>query len=729
VTSVRAALPFLDFSGELASRGMDLRDYSDLLLDPDWPGLCERVIEQIVGNHSQEKLGRLMPGLSVHPGAVVPTQMLSTRAKTVLGRRGIRGWVDLAALSPAELSDVRQAGTRTVNEILALALRFAAGPPRSDDGDPNESVTDIEGAKHESDAYAVAMVAGLRALATWAERERSATSISDLLTLSPELNAPDELVTAWRQLDIKVADLAEPELVEPTVSELFDALLAHLREGRRFVLEQRLLDEHPKTLEELGRIRGVTRQAISYDERGLKRDLAELLARQEFAPLRWRAWDLRHSLGALAPAAAPATVRALDRATRGVDERHRSPVRQLLLRLAGPYEARDGWFVRKGMPGVPTARDLWDAHSPAVVLDLEECRTWLSGQCVDPSHLELWLATMNGGRVLDGKLLCWSGSVLEKAIALLTLTGEPATPEELTERIAEGHNPRSVRNRLFEDPRVVRVDKHRVALRDWNMEEYSGIAEEIAQRIREHGGVAPLDEVVCDLVETFGVAESSVRAYAETPMFVRDANSVRLRGDHEVYAASAGELSECAGAYLLPDGGVSYAVRVDADVLRGSGRGCPRALALALGVAPGRERSFTAGTSEFRVTWPKASATGPALGSTRHFAEALGLRAGDYLRLTFIPGDQVVTATGSSAKELATAPSLALLEELTGLQTVGEDPRQVLGRAMGVAASTVDRVLRDRGDGRIAALLPQQDSDGDLDSALEGLAELLGSLD
>lgn len=727
MTSVRVALPFLDFSGDPALRGSDLRAYSEFLFDPDWASLSELVIDQILRDHWQEPLGRLMPGLPLHPGAMVPAHMLSTRAQNVLGRHGVHGWIDLADLSAEQISNLRNAGTQTVNEILQLALRFAASSPPGG-VEPDESLTDTEVADHDPDAQAAAIVAGLRAVATWAERERSAASISDLLAVSPDLNPPDDLVRAWRQLDIKVSDLADPGLVEPTISELFEVLLTHLRESRRLVLKQRLLAERPKTLEELGRIRGVTREAIRQDEKSLKRDLDDLLARQEFAPFHWRAWDLGHSLGALAPAAAPTTVRAVDQATREVDERYRIPVLQLLLRLAGPYESRDGWFVREDMPGVPTARDLWDAHSPAVVVGLEECRAWLSGHHVDPSHLDDWLSTTNGGRVVDGKLVHWSGSVLDKAIGLLTLTGEPATPEELTERIGEGHNPRSVRNRLFEDPRVVRVDKYRVALREWNLEEYSGIAEEIAQRIREHGGVAPLDEVVCELVETFRVAESSVRAYAEAPMFVREGNSVRLRRDHEAYAA-AGELSESAGAYLLPDGGVSYAIRVDADVLRGSGRGCPKALAHALGVTPGQERTFTSEAGELRVTWPRASATGPALGSTRSFVAALGLGVGDDLRLTFVPMDQVVTATGSSADDLAAATPSAALEQLTGLRTAGEDPRQVLGTAMGVTADTVDRVLRDRGDGRVASLLPQQRSDEELDSALEGLAELLGSLD
>lgn len=728
MTSVEDALPFLDFGGDPSIRDSELREYSDFLFDPDWQGLSELVINQIIRDHWQEPLGSLMPGLPLQRGTQFPSHMLSARAQNVLGRHGIHDWFELADVSAEQLSNMRNAGAQTVKEILELALKFAASAPPSQEIELDDSVSDVDAAETDFDSQAAAIAAGLRSLATWAERERSVASISDLLTFSPGVDPPEDLVDSWNQLDIKVADLADSDQVDPSISELFEMLLTRLSEARRLVLEQRLLAEQPKTLEELGKIRGVTREAIRLDENKVKRDLEDLLASQEFAPFRWRAWDLGHSLGVLAPAAAPSTVQALIRATRGADERHRTTVLQLLLRIAGPYESRAGWFVREDSPGVPTARDFWDAHSPAAVLKLEECRAWLSGRHVDPSHLEEWLRTADGGRVLDGRLVRWGGSVLDKAIALLTLTGEPATPEELAERIGEGHSPRSLRNRLFEDDRVVRVDKYRFALREWNLEEYSGIAEEIAQRIRENGGVALLDEVVFDLVEAFGVAESSVRAYAEAPMFVREGKSVRLRGDHETYG-TAGELSECAGAYLLPGGGVSYLIRVDADVLRGSGRGCPKALAHALGVTPGREETFTSQAGELRVTWPKASATGPALGSTRSFAAALGLTLGDDLRLTFIPAERTVTATGASADDLASATPVVALEHLTGLQTAGEDPRQVLGVAMGVTGGTVDRVLRDRGDGRVATLLPQQHSDEDLDTALEGLAELLGSLE
>ena len=521
MTSVSAALPLLDVNGDSVLAHWGERDYSDILTDPGWPTLCDRFIRQILLLHGRTDLGLLMPGLPLHPGAMLPTQMLGTRARNVLHRAGIHSWSELAAESAEGLSELRNAGTRTVNEILGMALVFADSASHVPVESP-EQLAILTPSGNDSFRRPQDIASELGALASWAVRERNATTISDLLEIAGDLRAPHDLVTSWSEVGIALADLAMPELTRPTLSELYEELLTQLGDSRRLVLEERMLAEQPKTLDELGRTRGVTREAIRLDEKKLKRDLSNLLTRREFAPFQWRAWDLRRSLGSLSPASAASVTLALDHALRDVDERHRVPVLQFLLRLAGPYHRRQGWFVCEDIPGVPSARELWEAHAPAVVLNLEECRRWLAQRHVDPSYLPEWLATTGDARMVGDKVLRWSGSVVDKAVALLALGAEPATPEELVERIGEGHSPRGLRNRLFEDPRVVRVDKYRFALREWEMEEYSGIAEEIAQRIREGDGTAALDDVVHQLVETFGVAETSVRAYAEAPMFVRD---------------------------------------------------------------------------------------------------------------------------------------------------------------------------------------------------------------
>lgn len=724
MTLVGMALPFLEINRDPVLQGCETREYSDFLLDPDWPTLVDRVIDQMLLRGTQP-LERLLPLLPRNAKARITTHTLSAHAYNVLVRRSIRTWADLIDLSAEDLFRLPNAGPQTVREILRLAIEFA-------DSDPlsliEAQVPDTTKSAHGAEPERVGVSARLRVLASWAVRERSVSSLSDLLHVATGLHPPDEVVAGWEQQDVEVSDLADRHLIEPPLGDLYEFLLARLRDSRRLVLERRLLAVSPMTLNELGKIRGVTREAIRLDEAKLKHDLETLLSLDEFLPFSWRAWDLAASMGALSPTASPIVLQSLDHATRDVNEIHRSAVLQLLLRVAGPYEQRDGWFVRTGGPGVPTAREMWADVKPAVVVDAEACRAWLFDRQVDPKYLPEWLDASDEAQLRGDKVLHWGGSVVNKVVSLLTLSGEPATVEELVSRIGEGHNLRSVKNRLFEDERLVRLDKYRFALREWGMEEYSGIAEEIAQRIREHGGEAPLDVVVSDLVGTFGVAESSVRAYAEAPMFVREGNRVRLRADHEAYAADA-DLSGCSGVYLLPDGRISYLFQVDFDVLRGSGRSFPQALAIALGVAPGKQRAFICDAAELRVTWPMASATGPAMGTTRTLAQSLDLGVGDYLRLTFNPGNMAMAATGAARTFLASGAAPSVLKALTGLQVSEEDPRRILGAAMGVDYSSVDRVLRDRGDGQVASLLPGQQADEELNTALQGLADLLGSLE
>jgi hypothetical protein len=75
---------------------------------------------------------------------------------------------------------------------------------------------------------------------------------------------------------------------------------------------------------------------------------------------------------------------------------------------------------------------------------------------------------------------------------------------------------------------VVRVSRREWGLVEWGLEEYSGIAEEIAQRIGREGGRALLTDVVAE-VARFGVRESSVRMYAEAPMFVIEGDWIRTK--------------------------------------------------------------------------------------------------------------------------------------------------------------------------------------------------------
>ena len=79
---------------------------------------------------------------------------------------------------------------------------------------------------------------------------------------------------------------------------------------------------------------------------------------------------------------------------------------------------------------------------------------------------------------------------------------------------------RSLRNRISESDVLVRIDADfTVALAEWGLEEYEGIATEIIQRIERGGGVASRSAIIEEFTTDFGVKEQSVITYLSTEMF------------------------------------------------------------------------------------------------------------------------------------------------------------------------------------------------------------------
>ena len=160
-------------------------------------------------------------------------------------------------------------------------------------------------------------------------------------------------------------------------------------------------------------------------------------------------------------------------------------------------------------------------------LSLAEACEWLRGYGVRAEFHDAWLVQSGRFRRDGDRLMVWSGHVVDKCVALLASRNEPADAETLVALIGEGHNAKGVRGRLFEDKRLMRVNRTEWALAAWGLEEYTGITDEIAQRIDEAGGQIELNAVVKEIVRQFGVQENSVFAYAAAPMFVVEGDHIR----------------------------------------------------------------------------------------------------------------------------------------------------------------------------------------------------------
>jgi hypothetical protein len=475
------------------------------------------------------------------------------------------------------------------------------------------------------------------------------------------------------------------------------------------------------TLEQLGQSFGVTRERIrQIESKGLV-SLNVALRADRYRLLRWRADDLLAALGSAVVESSPYCQAALTRAVRGLDTPDGCSSMELLLWIAGPYERDGDWLVQVGNSEMSNLHRLFDSRVPAedLVMDADRAISVLDDLRVPRAMVGDFMATLPGWRSLDvGTWMRWAGAVQDKAYLVLRLLGRPASIEEINSHIGEGHAGSSLRNQMSIEPRFARLDKaNNYGLTEWGLEEYSGIAQEIVERIQRTGGPVLLEDLVIEFVDSFGVSATSVRTYAASPAFVLENGLVGLRPADLAFQPDE-EVARARGVYVFGDGRVSIHDTVDADVLRGSGRKMPEPAAAALGIRPGRRANYDYDhETRVVVSWPAMSANGPSLGSVREIAHKLELAAGAEFRVIFDPSTLTCTAE---------AVDRTSLRGLTGLTVPDGEELATLAAALRADELSVRSRLQARGDNDVLALLPSVPTGPDLSAAIDAFGDLLG---
>lgn len=719
--------------------GLGTADDADLpadltLAEADLDAFVDRVAGKLL-LHRGARLTDLLPPLRLLRGVPVPLSMLRRRSCNALTHAGLAGWTELGERTVTELFDLPNTGITTVQDIVAVAVGQAVQvlladqttwQPRSwkeeagldDDFDlPAEDW----GGRHfdQLDPAAAQVLHAVRLLASWASTERAGSVLGDLLT-STTASLPVDVEQALSSAaGLGVADLGYPELVEVDLGQLAEEVLATLPDNRRLVAERRLLTLKPDTLDLVGEALGLTRERARQIQLKAREQLAEVLSGDTCRPLRWCAATLSAALGAAVPSSSSVVAHALQEASGGVT--HPDRLISVLLYLAGPYRAQDGWWIRLGS-SAPPVHDLLAAMGSDRLVSATQAQTWLSTRGFVPQVLADWVQIEPKLKLHEDLVLNWSGSAIDKCVTLLQLWRRPASAEALVEGVGESHNVRSIRQRLFDDPRFMRVNRSDWVLREWGGEEYTGISEEIEQRILEWGGRAKLADLVDVLVEQFAVAAGSVRVYAEAPKFVIEDGWVRLRTAADALEARQ-TLPTTRGLYRRSSSLWVYVLHVDSELLRGSGRHCPEVLARALLLNPGEECTFASPAGPLRLTWPITSAFGPALGSTRALAVQVGAQLGDDLRIQFDLTRQTCEAVRIAPALLENRDSCSALRLLTGLELRDGELVEGVADGVGTSAAELVGVLRRRGEDQIADLLPPP-ADVGLADALADLAAL-----
>lgn len=647
---------------------------------------------------------------------------LSVRAQRCLTRLDASTIGDLIQYSESELLASSNFGHGSLAEILdrlaerGLALRQPgcidiASHSRSgvDDGELESTVP--------SESAAVSLDPLLIMLGEWSMEAREAKTLGEILTISQNIAAlPEDVAAAALQLTNTSLEHLRPS--DHDIQSLLDELFLGVDDRALAIFEARHLCADPVTLRDVGRQYGISRERTRQLDRETSTLLRSRLATPQFRHLRWRFHSLASTLGNGAPEPSDLASRALDKAYRGLAASART--RALVLWASGPYRHQDGWLLRKSAqrPTIPLDKDAFGGDGE---ITHESVSAWLVRKGFSAELTTTVMEQSGAIRQVGDKWVRWPNNVTDKAEVILRLLGRPADSVEVIELIGEEYSDWSLRSRLLDDDRFVRVNKRQFALATWGLEEYSGITQEIIERIERDGGSTALAPLVTELVRQFEVSEFSVRAYANAPMFIIERGAIRLRGGSDEYSIDA-QIETVQGLFPDPDRGlVHLVIPVDADLRRSSGATVKEPVAAALGMKPGDRLTFTVGVGGEQVvlSWPESGVAGPYLGGTRTLLQTVEGEAGDECVLTLDP-----QRGGASLRWIPNGDVDAA--SLTGLAIEPGHELDAIATSLGCKRTAVRSILAARGDHRVLSIMPSSVEDPELNDALANLADVLG---
>ena len=640
-----------------------------------------------------------------------PVTGASARTRNVLLRCRLGSWSALARTTPLQLADLPNYGRKSFAETVGMLLVAWATHCRS----APTAIVPIDGHDEmpapQSDPPKVdSHLSDVSEVLTWLWRETGAETLADALADWPGANPPEGIsalaeVILDMRLDETLGLRAPDELAWRT---LFD-----LPERDLEILRERVYADRPAvTLGELAERLGLTRERVRQLETTVRKHLAARLADDgDCAGLVHLAARTRRAIGRVADGAfVIATVDAAVAASS--EEPPRDNLRRnVLLSLIGPSVEEDGLFISEFAAGrLDDARRLV-AESEAGTALPESLVEDLLAELRVPPALEDRLEGRLGVRRIGDRHVVWRGSMADKAVSVLSVTGEPMTMLALHEGVGLECNPRSLAGQVQGDRRIMRRGKEHYGLRSWGGEEYTGILDELEQAIERADGRIDLKKTVETFVATFGVSAQSVRAYAADRRFVRNGDgSLSLRTEQDPLPnARHRPVVETRGVFLV-DGVWHVRVEVDHDLLRGSGRLLATGAALAAGLEPDLTLGFDYGAGSVTFSWSRSQ---PTIGSLRATALARGCGEGDLLFLPLTGPEprrcgvcRAVDRHGASG-----VIRLALEMGLDAHDLDADDPVPIahgIGLPTGADWDDVADRLRGRGESHLVDLIPLQ---------------------
>ncbi len=551
------------------------------------------------------------------------------------------------------------------------------------------------------------LTAGMHQFAKWALAETRAATLGDAVA---EILRRPMGTRAWAS----VASIRLAELISPPAHpyEILDAWSMTQELRSRTVFWARVSESIPRvTLQELAAEFGVSRERIRQVEVRVRRAFQRFLSEDDSAPIHWRAESIGQILGVAGK------FNTVEEKLTAPD--HCRDYSKVVLELAGPYVRENDWYVlESALQDDPTPRILGRADE-AGRIDFELASRCLTEWGLDPAYHHDWLTRNGDIRHFNNQLVYWGTSVNDRLVFALADIGSPATIDELMRHTGEERSRLSAVNAAGSDDRLVRVSRTHWGLASWDLPEYAGTAYSMRSLLVEAGGSMSIDEVVLKMNQTFQVSEGTTKTYSQCPMFVTTGNTIRLRTqEDEPYKLNVESIDRATGVFHLGSGRVGLLLKVDRNMLRGSGAMLPRAAGAILQVDVNANLEFADRLGNVvMVTFPETAFMGPSLGSIRLIAENLSVAEGDILTLVLDRSSMSVGATATKPDGLY--PSWETVSRLTGIAEPVNMAK--LADSLYCPVGDVRERLKERGDLEVLNALPKPKTSHKLADALSML--------
>jgi hypothetical protein len=350
-------------------------------------------------------------------------------------------------------------------------------------------------------------------------------------------------------------------------------------------------------------------------------------------------------------------------------------------------------------------------NNETLEINLEGLASDLEKYGLNKNVFNYWYSKIGKIKNINGKWYKWIGAIGDKAFLLIKIANEPMTIDELKKAILENHEDKTVRDALMRDGRFQKTDRTHFALAEWSMAGYSTTVEAIRDEIEGQKGLACIETLINNVVKKYDLNDHTARAYLNAPMFVCNNGLVKLR-DFENDAFFVKDIKETKDCYVLSDSILNWKIKVNSELLRGSGKTMPAEIAHWLGINPRDEKLFASDLINVKVTWPESAPAGATLGSIRGILNENNIKSDDNILVSFSRHDSRIAIKKIDLKNAAIMDWKSAVRYLIGMdQDLSQNQLlELLSGMLGVVNNigVIKIKLANRGDNDLSDLLPDK---------------------